>query len=247
MVRLRRWWVLLLAGLFIPALLPFRWDCSGDPPPQAAAPRSPLSTAARLLEQGDDQGACEQLALYLQTNPAHFEVRIHRADMLLRIGRQHEARAELERASNDADEWLDPTSEHRIRCHSLLMQIAQAEDDVYGSHFHRGVGLYLLARERAKLPESVSELPAIGLLHKAAGQLVVAASEHPQDACACYYLCQVWTLLGRTGPAQRWLNYAIQAAPFSQLSPAELRGLHLAAANQAEKTAKTQQNMGHQP
>jgi tetratricopeptide (TPR) repeat protein len=248
MSRRHLWWLSLPVGLLIPSIVPLDWDCfGGQQAPQTVAPRSPLSMAARLLEQGDDAGACQQLALYLATNPAHFEVRIHRADMLLRLGRQTEARAEFWRALADAEEGPDPLFEHQLRCHSSLMEIAVAQEDSFGAHFHRGVGLLLLARERAKLPDSVTQLPVSGLLHKAACQLVVAAGVRPDDGRVCWYMYEVWSAMGQTAPARRWLARAAEMAPFANLSAGEQRGLQLALADEAVKASPSGRVAGRAP
>src|SRR5262249_52874767 len=59
--------------------------------------RNHLSLAAAHLEQGDDRSACADLTRYIQANPGHLVVRVHLADLLLRLGKLAEARCEFER------------------------------------------------------------------------------------------------------------------------------------------------------
>src|SRR5262249_2421316 len=96
------------------------------------------------------------------------------------------------------------------------------------AHFHRGVGFYLLAVERSKVPGAEHTLPPEGLLCKAAAELSLARAARPDEARPCWYLFRVWSTLGQAGTAARWLERARAAAPFCALAPAEQRGLELA-------------------
>ncbi len=60
---------------------------------QSEATGSHLSRAAALLEKGDDDAACWELARYLADHPEHFEVRVQYAELLLHQERLGEARA----------------------------------------------------------------------------------------------------------------------------------------------------------
>ena len=66
------------------------------------ATRSHLSLAAAYLEKGQDQPACEHLDKYLQANPDHHQVRLHHAELLARLERLAEAKAEFQRFIADA-------------------------------------------------------------------------------------------------------------------------------------------------
>jgi hypothetical protein len=195
--------------------------------PQAA--RSHLSQAAALLEKGEETAAAEHLAIYLTHHSEHFEVRVHYAELLFRRAQLGLAREEFARSIAQAQERGDQTLRQRLHCHGMLLEIAEIENDQYASHFHRGVGLYLLALERSKLPDPAGQLPVEGLLCRAAAELAVARAERPDEARPCWYLHQVWSALGQQGPATRWLERASAAAPFTSLTPAEQRGLQLAA------------------
>jgi tetratricopeptide (TPR) repeat protein len=199
----------------------------------STATRSHLSLAAAYLEKGDDPAACAEMQQYLKAHPGHDQVRVHYAELLVRLERLAEAKVEFQRFIAAAQERDDANVRQRIHCHSRLMEIAQVEDDDYGIHLHRGVGLYLLACERAKLANPEGPLPVEGLLCRAAGDLSVARVHRPEQARPCWYLYKVWTALGQQQPAQRWLQKAGEAAPFAPLAPAEQRELELASRKQA--------------
>ena len=195
-----------------------------------AATRSALSLAAEALQQGDERAACEYLGKYLTTRPEHSEVRLHYAELLLRLERRTEARAEYQRFIAFAQERGDQTLDQRIVCHSRLLEMALVEDDEYSIRYHRGLGLYLLALERVKLGDIEAVLPVESLLCRAAGELTTARQLRPQEAQPCWYLYKVWSALGQQSAAMRWLQRTAAAAPFALLTAAERRELQLACA-----------------
>ena len=188
-----------------------------------------LSLAAAHLEAGEEETACISLARYLESHPEHFSVRPHFAELLLRLHRAAEARCQLERFIADAQDAPAEEAAPMIHCHGRLMEIAESEENAYEAHLNRGIGLYLLARRRAELDAGEEELPADGLLWKAAQELTQAQSLHPRDARPCWYLYAVWHGLAQDQPARRWLRLGLENAPFSSLTPAEQRGLYQAA------------------
>jgi hypothetical protein len=155
-------------------------------------------------------------------------MRCRYADLLLEHKQVKEARQEMELFVSDAQEMGDAALKHLIHTHSRLMEVAQAEQDEYAEHLHRGIGLCLLARQRAALAEPDGELSCEGLLCKAAGELAVARRLRPAEARPCWYLYLVWSRLAQRHPALRWLNAARERAPLSVLTPCERRGLELA-------------------
>jgi tetratricopeptide (TPR) repeat protein len=196
-----------------------------------------LSLAAALLERGDARAACPHLAVYVRTYPDRLPIRIHYAELLLRLHRPKEAKAEFEHIVADAQNEETPSANYLIQCHTRLMEIAEAQGDEYGEHLHRGIGVYYLACERMVLPDVQGKLSAEGLLCQAAGELALARLERPDEARPCWYLYEVWTHLDQRNPALKNLREATAAAPFCMLTPAEQRGLHLAGlklANQAD-------------
>jgi tetratricopeptide (TPR) repeat protein len=188
-----------------------------------------LSLAAACLDRGDDAGAAPHLAAYVEAEPNRPVVRAHYAELLARLRQFDAARREFERFDAAAQEDDQLARQHLVHCHSRLMEIAEAQDDDYAAHLHHGIGLYLLACQRAPLPdEGDEELSPESLLCKAAAELVEAWRLRPGEARPCWYLFAVWSRLAQSQPAGRWLRAAEDAAPLSYLTPAERRGLRLA-------------------
>lgn len=190
--------------------------------------RNHLSLAAAHLQQGNLDDASHHLASYVESHPDHLVIRARYAELLLRQNRLPEARAEFERFVADAQNEGGVAAKHLIHCHSRLMEIAEENEDGYAEHLHRGIGLYLLARERETLPDPEEELPVEGLLCRAAAELTLARQERADEAQPYWYLYEVWSRLGQSQPARRWLRQAADVAPFTYLTPAEQRRLTLA-------------------
>jgi hypothetical protein len=194
-----------------------------------------LSLAAAYLDRGDDAAAAPHLAAYLADQPRQCAVRAHYAELLLRLNDLRAARLQFERFDADAQDDAELARQHLVHCHGRLLEIAEAEDDDYAAHLHRGIGLYLLAAQRGALGDDGDddETSAESLLCKAAGELAWAWRARPDEARPCWYLFGVWSRLAQDRPAARWLRAAEAAAPFSYLTPAERRGLGLACAGRA--------------
>jgi tetratricopeptide (TPR) repeat protein len=187
-----------------------------------------LSLAAVELAQGHEEAAVAHLEHYLQVQPNHLIVRAHLAELLLRLNRGTAARAQYERFIADIQDQEDLSREHLVECHSRVMEIAEKEEDEYGEHLHRGIGLYLLACQRSQMTEQDCELSTEGLLCKAAGELTLARLQRPDEARPCWYLYEVWSHLAQKQPALKWLRAAEAASPLSYLTPTEQRRLSFA-------------------
>jgi tetratricopeptide (TPR) repeat protein len=191
-----------------------------------------LSLAAAYVQQGDEAKAVGHLAEYVVAFPEHHVVRLHYAELLLRRHRTRESRDQFERFVADAQDDATLADKYLVHCHSRLMEIAEADGDAYAEHLHRGIGLYLLACERAGLPDPEDgELSVESVLCKAAGELTMAHLARHDEARPCWYLYQVWSHLDQRQPALRHLREAEAVAPFSYLTPAEKRDLTLAGAD----------------
>jgi tetratricopeptide (TPR) repeat protein len=191
--------------------------------------RNHLSLAAAYLEQGDQSRAAPHLARYVNAYPQHHVVRAHYAELLMRLHRHKEAREQYERFVADVQDLPELASRHLIHCHSRLMEIAEGAGDEYNEHLNRGIGLFLLACERAAIPEAESSvLCTESVLCKAAGELSQARLQRRDEARPCWYLYEVWSRLAQRQPAVRHLREADRAAPFSYLTPTEKRNLQLA-------------------
>lgn len=196
--------------------------------------RNHLSLAAAYLAQGQEEKAAEQMETYLKAQPDHCVVRGQYAELLLRLNRLDEAREQFERVEVDLQEHETANWQHLVHCHTRLLDIAERIEDDYGLHLHRGIALYWLARQRNELKDAGDVLSSEGLLCQSASELVLARRARPDEARPCWYLHEVWSQLAQRQPATRWLRVAEEAALFSYLTPAELRGLHFASRNKAE-------------
>lgn len=190
--------------------------------------RNHLSLAAAYLEKSQDERAGTFLEGYLRLQPDHFVARAHYAELLLRLKQPREARDQFEKFIADIQDNEELASKHLIHCHSRLMEIAEAEEDEYEEHLHRGIGLYFLAWQRSQLGEEGQGLDTESLLCRSAAELALARMRRPEEARPCWYLHEVWSMLAQSQPAGRWLVAAQAAAPFTYLTPFEQRGLQLA-------------------
>ncbi|HTU91659.1 MAG TPA: tetratricopeptide repeat protein [Gemmataceae bacterium] len=216
------------------AIASFQQSLKQDP----ALIRNYLSLAAAYLAQEKEEQAAEQLKQYLNLKPDHFTVRGEYAELLLRLNRLKPAREQFERFEADIQDDETLARQHLVHCHTQLLEIATRLKDDYAIHLHRGIALYWLARQRAELTDAGDELSSEGLLCQSASEFVLARRAKPDEARPCWYLHEVWSQLAQCQPATRWLRAAEESAPFSYLTPAEQRRLHLAARRNAENGSR---------
>jgi tetratricopeptide (TPR) repeat protein len=184
-----------------------------------------LSLAAACMEKGDQQEAAIHLAHFVAAQPNHWKAREYHAELLLRQHRWAEARSAFERYDALAQEAGPEVRSRLVRCHSRLTKIASEEEDPYAEHLHRGIGLYLLGRERLALPDPDGDLSTEGLFCRAAVELRKARRQRPEEARPNWYLYEVWSQLGKRQPAMRSLREAEETALCSYLTPTERREL----------------------
>jgi tetratricopeptide (TPR) repeat protein len=190
--------------------------------------RNYLSLAAAYSAKGDDDRAVENLTRYVQKQPDHVVARAHLAEMLLKLKRPEAAQIQFERCERLLQDHPEIAADKLIHCESRLMELADNCQDEYAAHLHRGIGLYLLACQRATLPDPQGELAVEGVLFKAVAELSAALADRPDAARPCWYLYKIWSLVGQAHPATRWLRTAEDVALFNDLTPAELRELRAA-------------------
>lgn len=199
-------------GFYVPAL-------------QANSGPNHLTQALVCLEKGDPTEACVHLAHHLDHHPEHLAARMQYAELLLRLERLDLARLEFERCIRQGQEEPEEPVRELLHCHSRLAAIAEAGEDDYTWHLHRGIGLYLLAQQWSALDTKEEELSVEGLLCKAAGELSLACVLQPAEARPRWYLHLVWSKLAQSQPAERALRCAREIADYSDLTPAEQRSL----------------------
>jgi hypothetical protein len=187
-----------------------------------------LALAAACLERGEETAAVAHLTRYVTTCPDQPQIRAALAELLWRRDRLADAKVHYERLLRDANERPGPDLERLIHTHTRLMVIAERTADPYGEHLHRGIGLYLLARQTGRADAAGAE----GLLCKAAGELTLAGRERPTEARPDWYLFLVWSDLSQSRPARQCLGRAAIHAPFADLTPAEREGLSAATLGQ---------------
>jgi tetratricopeptide (TPR) repeat protein len=183
--------------------------------------RNYLSLAAAYSAMGAEDRAVEYLTRYVQKQPDHVAVRAHLAEILLRTQRPEAAREQFERCVADLQARPESDLARLIHCQSRLVELAEIFQDEYAERLHRGIGLYLMACQRAKLPEPDGDLAVQGLLFKAARELSAARLERPDTARPCWYLHQVWSRLGQQQPADRWLRITENTAALADLTRVE--------------------------
>src|SRR5262249_15511085 len=127
----------------------------------------------------------------------------------------------------DAQQQGESAGKHLIHVETRLMEIATAENDAYGEHLHRGIGLFLLARQIAARPEADGP-DAEKMLFKAGSELKAASKEWPDAAGPHWYSYEVWSQLGQQLPAQKCLRRAEALATGSDLTATEREELTLA-------------------
>lgn len=190
--------------------------------------RNHLSLAAAYLEKGDDAAACPHLARYVEAFPDQYLIRLHLAELLLRLNQRSAARREFMLCVAAAQERGPLGLAQLIHCHAQLMDLAEEDEDEYHEHLHRGIGLWILARRRSELPDVDCELSVEELLCKAAAELTLSHLDRPGEAQPSWYLYEVWSSLAQQAVARRFLAAARDAAPFTYLTAAEQRALNIA-------------------
>lgn len=186
-----------------------------------------LSLAAAYAEQGEDELEALQLENYLRLEPEHHIIRKHLADLRIRLKQPKEAHELLERFIADIQDLTALACDHLVVTHSKLAKLAEQEEDSYGAHLNRGIGLYQLALQKAAL-ENSDKKDVEALLCRAAGELTQARLSRPEEARPNWYLHEVWTHMAQHQPAAKALRAAEATASFSYLTPAEHRLLSLA-------------------
>jgi tetratricopeptide (TPR) repeat protein len=199
------------------------------PPNAVAAPtEESLRQAAACLESGDDAGALPLLQAYLASHPDHVILRAHLGELLLRLHKRIEAQKEFEQYLTDASCQGEAAGRHVIHSHTRLAEIARDNGNAYEERLHRGIGLYLLARQVAGGGEKDDEPDPESLLFKAIKQLDQAVKEAPREARPHWYLYLAWSQLGQTHPARTNLQRARQLAEQAELPAEEFAALQAA-------------------
>jgi tetratricopeptide (TPR) repeat protein len=190
--------------------------------------RPHLSLAAAYMEMGNQQAALPHLTQYVQANPDQALVRVHYAELLVRLHMINEARTQFEQFIGQAQDHPEIAPVLLIQSHSKLMELAETAEDDYAEHLNRGIGLYLLACQRAGMPAEDGPMSTEGLLCRAVQALKRAAEQQPEEARPQWYLYLAWSRLEQRSQALRALHEADRTAAFSYLTAAEEQQIQLA-------------------
>ena len=216
-------WLCCLTCLGCQAVLGMRQEQSGARPVlrQAIGVDEATSTGKN---GGEEQDLAPRSAA--AERPRLGDARTLQADLLLARGRHEEAREQYRLAIVEHQKQ----GERRplLHCHGKLVALAQSAEDEYEVQLQRGIGLWLLAQERACLGDPEGDVPVEGLLCKAAASLMRAHALRRDEARPCWYLHEVWRQLAQPQQADRWLKQADHAALFTGLTPWEQQQLVLA-------------------
>ena len=188
-----------------------------------------LMVAAECLERHDTATAAEHLRSHIEANPQQIMIRAYLAEMLFKASVLDEAQWQFERFIADAQTATGPAHRHLLRCHTRLMEIAEAKGDGPAEHLQRGIGLYLLAGESREREAAVEENLPERMFLKAAEELKIARKLSPQDARPAWYLSRCWAELNQSEAARLALKEATARIDTSTLTPGERRDLRNAA------------------
>lgn len=208
----------------------------GETPDQASLAQSHLRLASACLEKGDQDQACRHLSRYVELHPDHRTGRLFFAEVLYKLAKLEDARRQYELVSSSLLDESELDCRSLSHCHGRLMKIAEETGDVAAEHLYRGLGLYWLAQERARLPEPDGDFSVEALVCRTIGELSRARALRPKDARTHWYLHCCWQMLGQSSQAQARLAEAERCALFSPLCPAEQRGLVMATRRLSESS-----------
>ena len=201
--------IVLLLGLFaIGCFAPFRWPddrrAESPVPDSIATPPSDdaLMKAAECLDRGDENAALPYLQSHVKANPNALMVRAHMAELLFRLGKALEARAQFERFIADAQPTSGQAHKHLVHCHTRLMEIASTTNDDFHENLHRGIGLLLLVKRWDGDAERHEETTSEQTLSKALTALRAAHDDRPTDPRVNLYLAEVYTRLQQPDAAK---------------------------------------------
>ena len=182
----------------------------------------PLTLAAECLERGDRANAAVHLEAYVCRHPEQIMFRAQLAELLVRVGRDDDAKAHYERFIADAQRATGAPRNHIVSAHTRLMEIATRADDRFAEIFHRGVGLLLLVKEQEKLADADAGLGE-EMLCKAMKALQEAKELNPSDARTRAYLAEVYERSGNRRGAEAERVAARTAFIPGQLTTTERR------------------------
>ncbi len=174
---------------------------AATPPPErfpaTVTPVEPdfLALFSECLERDDLHGAARQLEAYVQRHPDQPLFRFQLATLYARCHCPHEARLHYERFARDAESHGQALQTQVITAHIQLLEMAQQRGDRFAELYHRGVGLWLLARQQDNDPNRDAAF-CEEILCKAYRALTEAKELKPNDPWIRTYLAAVQQAMG---------------------------------------------------
>ena len=170
----------------------------------------PIALAAEALDRGDDRSACLQFSEHLKDHPDDAATRLQYAELLHRLERNTEARAEYLTFISAAQLADGPIRKRLPHAHTRLMQMAQEEEDTASEQLHRGIGLYevAVAWDAERSEETLVEPTLV----KSVRALRQARTRYPGRANL--YLALAYERLGQLSAARSARRAAQAATPF---------------------------------
>ena len=162
----------------------------------------PLTLAARCLQDGNDAAACAHLEAHVRAYPEQVMFRAHLAELLVKLGKDADAKRHFERFVTDAKTATGPVRGHLVHCHTRLMEIAGRADDRGAELYHRGGGLLLLVREQDNDPPARDDDFCEEVLCKALAALREAKELRPTDPGVRQALADVYERTGNRRAAE---------------------------------------------
>jgi tetratricopeptide (TPR) repeat protein len=196
-----------------------------------------LEQAAAALAQGQELAAAVLLEKHLEREPQHLFIRAQVAELFFRQQKWEPSHRHFQECVALSQELGDPAYSYLIHAHSRLVDIAEAEQNVFAEHLHRGLGLYELACHRAKVNDVGKEPSVADILGRAALSLQDARNEDPNAARPHWYLHLIWSRLGQHQAAKQALLQADERKFFAGLTQREKRELQMARWQEASLSA----------
>lgn len=196
-----------------------------------------LERAAAALAKGEEQKAMTLLEQYLENEPRHLFIHAQLAELYFQQKKWEPSRLRFQDCIALSQELGEPAYSYLIHAHSRLVDIAEAEQDAYAEHLHRGIGLYELACHRARTNDAGQEPSVTTILGRASLSLQDARNENPSAARPHWYLHLVWARLGQHKAARQALLQADDRKFFAELTPKEKHELQMARWQEASSSA----------
>lgn len=178
-----------------------------------------LAKAAEHLDRDENREALPYLRAYVKANPDAVMIRAYLAELYLRLGETENASREFHTVIDIAETMSGPIRDHRVHCHTRLMEMAQADGDDFAEYLNRGIGLYLLVKRWDAEPGRSDEIVAEQTLSQALQAFREAEKYDSSDPRPQLWRAKVLDRLGQGAAAdtarQRAITLQDRSEPYS--------------------------------